>query len=107
MQVLAFQKYLGGTDACTKRLSISTKGCGQLTSNDTYFADRWFSSVKTSKEAMDTRVDYCGRAKTSQKGFGLSSLENLSKYWPGGSYIVMKSTPRVPGGRPLLAIGYK
>ena len=29
------------------------------------------------------------------------------KYWPGGSYIVMKSTSRVPGGRPLLAIGYK
>ena len=25
----------------------------------------------------------------------------------GGSYLVMKSTPRVPGGRPLLAIGYK
>ena len=29
------------------------------------------------------------------------------KYWPGGSYLVMKITPIVPGGRPLLAIGYK
>ena len=29
------------------------------------------------------------------------------KYWPGGSYLVMKITPRVSGGRPLLTIGYK
>ena len=29
------------------------------------------------------------------------------KDWPEGSYLVMKSTPIVPGGRPLLAIGYK
>ena len=26
---------------------------------------------------------------------------------PGGSYLVLKSTPRFPGERPLLAIGYK
>ena len=29
------------------------------------------------------------------------------KYWPEGSYIFMKSTPIVPGGRPLMSIGYK
>ena len=29
------------------------------------------------------------------------------KYWPGGSYLVLKSTPRFPGEIPLLAIGYK
>ena len=29
------------------------------------------------------------------------------KYWPGGSYLVMKSTPRFPGEITLLAIGYK
>ena len=29
------------------------------------------------------------------------------KYWPGGSYLVMKSTPRVTGEIPLLTIGYK
>ena len=30
-----FQKYIGGTTACMNRLSIATKGCGQLTSNYT------------------------------------------------------------------------
>ena len=29
------------------------------------------------------------------------------KDWPVGSYFVMKITPRVPGGIPLIAIGYK
>ena len=29
------QNVMGGTTACMKRLAIATKGCGQLTSNDT------------------------------------------------------------------------
>ena len=49
MKKLKFQSILGGTTKCMKRLAISTKGCGQLTSNDTYFSNRWFSSVKTAK----------------------------------------------------------
>ena len=50
---------------------------------------------------------YCGPLKTSHKGFCLTTLEKLMKYWPGGSYIVINSTRRVPGGRPILDIGYK
>ena len=45
-KVSNFQKYLEGTAACMKRLTMSTKGFGQLTSNETYFSDRWFSGVK-------------------------------------------------------------
>ena len=52
-------------------------------------------------------VDYCGPLKTIQKGFCLATLENLMKDWRGVSYLVLKSTPRSPGERPLLAIGYK
>ena len=29
------------------------------------------------------------------------------KDWPGGSYLVLKSTPKFPGEIPLLDIGYK
>ena len=29
------------------------------------------------------------------------------KYWPGGSYLLLKSTPRFPGESPILAIDYK
>ena len=35
MKTLEFQKYLGGTSTRMEILSIDTKGCGQLTSNDT------------------------------------------------------------------------
>ena len=51
-------------------------------------------------------VDYCGPVNTSHKGFCLATLEKLMKDWPGGAYIVLKSTPRFPGETPLLAIGY-
>ena len=52
-------------------------------------------------------VDYCGPVKTIHKGFSLATLENLMKDWPGGSYLVLKSTPRFLGEIPLLTIGYK
>ena len=59
------------------------------------------------EEARAAGVDYCGPAKTSHKGFCLATLEKLMIYWPGGSYLVMKSNQRVPSGRPLLANGHK
>ena len=90
-----------------KRLAIATNGRGQLIPNNTYFSDSWFSSVKTSEEMAAAGVDYCGLAKTSHKGYCLATLEKLMKDWPGGSYLVLKSTPRFPVESPLLAIGYE
>ena len=69
MKTSKFQKYMRGTTAYMKRLVITNKGCVQLTSNDTYFSDSWFSSIKTSEEVMAVGVDYCGTVKTSHKGF--------------------------------------
>ena len=90
-----------------KILDIATKGWYQLISNDTYFSYSCFSCVNNDEEEITAGVDYCGPVKTSHKGFYLDTLENLIKYWPGGSYIVIKSTPRIPGRIPLLDIGYK
>ena len=69
VKILEFQKDLGGTAAHMKRLAMDTKGCGQLTSNGTYFAYIWFSSVKMAEKAMAAGGDYCGSVKTSHKGF--------------------------------------
>ena len=107
MKTSEFRKYLGGSSACTKRLSINNKGCGQLTSSDTYFAGIWFSYIKTAEEAMAAGVNYCRPAKTIHKGFCLGTFENLMKDWSGGSYLVMKRNPRFPGGIPLLDSGYR
>ena len=106
MKTSKFQKDIGGTAACMKILDIDNKGCGQLTSNYTYFADSWFRSVKTSEDMAAAGVNYCGPAKTSHKGFCLTTFEKLTKNWTGGSYLVMKSTPIFPSELPLLAIGY-
>ena len=86
---------------------MDTKGCVQMTQNYTYFADIWLSSVKAAEEAMDAGVDYCGPAKTSHKSFYLATLETLMKDCTVGSYIVMKITPIVYGGRPIITNGYK
>ena len=106
MKTSTFKNYIGGTASCMRIIMMATKGCGKLTSNDTHFADSWFSGVKKVEEAMAEGVDYCGLEKTIHKGFCLATLEKLIKYWPGGSYIVMNNTPRVHGGRPLMDIGY-
>ena len=60
--------------------------------------------MKTVDEAMAEGVDYCGYVKTIRKGFFLATLEKLMREWPGGSHIVMKIIPRVPGDIPLMDI---
>ena len=88
-------------------LAIATKGCGQLTSNGTYLSGRCFSSVKKVEEAMAAGVEYCRTAKKIHNGFCLATLEKLIKNCLGGSYLVMKITPRFTGEIPLLSIWYK
>ena len=90
-----------------KIIIMAIKGCGQLKSRNTYFSDIWFSGVKTAEEAVSEVVDHCGTVKTIHGFFCLATLEKLIKYWPGGSYLVPKSNPRVTGDRPFLTIGYK
>ena len=45
--------------------------------------------------------------KKNTKGFCKEKIEKLTKDWPGGSYIELRSKPLVPRDRPLIAIGYK
>ena len=56
---------------------------------------------------MELGVELIGMVKTNTKGFCKDTIEKLTKNWPGGSYLVLRSKPMVPGGRPLIAIGYK
>ena len=87
------------------RLTMATKGCVQLTSNYIYFSYSCFSVVKTAADLMAEGVNYCGLVNMSHKGFCLATLEKLMKHWPGGSYLVLNSTLRVPGRRPRMDIG--
>ena len=46
-----------------------------------------------------------GIVKTNTKVFFKATIEGLTKDWPGGSYIVLRIKPMVPGERLLLDIG--
>ena len=72
MKKSTFQSEMGGTAACMKQLAIATKRCGQLASNDTYFADSWFSSVKTAEEMAASGVNYCGPVIQGEKKLQMS-----------------------------------
>ena len=55
--------------------------------------------------SWDGPSHYYGPMKTIHKGFCRDPLEKLTKDLPIGSYLVIKSTTRVPGELPLLSIG--
>ena len=56
---------------------------------------------------MELGAELNGMLKTNTKGFCKETIEKLTKNWPGGYYLVLRSKPMVPGGWPLIAIGYK
>ena len=55
---------------------------------------------------MELGADLIGMVKINNKGFCKETIEKLTKDWPGGSYLLLRSKPMVPGGRTLIAIGY-
>ena len=63
--------------------------------------------MKTAKEDIAKELYSFGPVNTTHKGFCLAKLEKLMKERPWGSYIVMKSTTRAPGDKPLMYIRYK
>ena len=56
---------------------------------------------------MKVSAELIGMVKTNTKEFCKETIEKLTKYWPGGSYLMLRSKPMIPGDRPLIAIGYK
>ena len=47
MKSFYFQQKIGVTDGFMKRIMKDTKGCGRMSSNDTFFYDSWFILLKT------------------------------------------------------------
>ena len=56
---------------------------------------------------MEVGAELIGMVKKNTKGFCKETIEKLTKYCPGGSYLVLRSKHMVPGDRPLIAIGYR
>ena len=56
---------------------------------------------------MYVGAEMIGRFKTNTKGLCKDTIENMTNYWPGGSYLMLMINPLVPGDSPLIDIGYK
>ena len=106
-----YHQELGETAACTNRMTEATKGIGQKSikggTKDFPLFDSWFASKNAEEAAMEVGAKFIGMVKTNTKGFCKENIENLTKGWPGVSYLVLRSKPVLPGYRLLIAIGYK
>ena len=69
--------------------------------------DRWFASKKAVEAVIEVGAKLIGMVKTNTKVFCKDTIENLKRYCPGGSYLVLGSKPMLPRYRPLIDIGYK
>ena len=45
--------------------------------------------------------------KINTKGLCKDTIDNITKDWSGSFYLVLRINPMVPGGRLLIAVGYK
>ena len=55
---------------------------------------------------MEVGDELIGIVKTNTKGLCKDTIENLTKDWPGGPYLVLSNNLIVPVGRPIIYIGY-
>ena len=56
---------------------------------------------------MEVGAYLVGMLNTNTKWLYKDTIENITKDWPGVSYLVLRSKPTVPRGRPLIDISYK
>ena len=64
-----FKQDIGGMAACMKKIMEDTKGFGQLSPNNTFFADIRFIGVKTSEEKSIEGLDYHGLGRQATRDF--------------------------------------
>ena len=75
--------------------------------NDCFLFESWFASKRSAEDVINVGADMIGMVKNNKKGFCKDTINNMTKYRPGGSYLIPKMKSTVPGERPLIDIGYK
>ena len=109
MKHIKYEQELGATAAYTTiMMEASTMICQKYRKGgrkDCFLFDIWLASNKAAEAAMEV-AKLIGVVKTNTKGFCKEIISNITKYWPGGSYLMLRRNPMVPGDRHLIAIGY-
>ena len=90
-------------------MAEATKGVGQRyrkgATKYCFLFESWLSSKKLLEASMEVGANLIGMVKIKTKGFCKDIIEKLTNYWPGGSYLALRSNPMLPGGRPIISLG--
>ena len=87
--------------------ACSKKVCLGMEKVHCYIFDSWFASNSSSDYEVDVDYNIFGMVKTKSKYFCKYSISNMTKDWPGESYLVLNRNPILPGDNPLVDIDYK
>ena len=97
------QKKLGDNAACTKRIMEGTEGIGQRYRKGAlkhcFLFCSWLSSNNSTEALMEVGAELIGMVKRNTKGLFKGTIDNFTKDWPGGSYLILRSNPMIPGGQ--------
>ena len=108
---IKYQQELGAAVAGTNRMMEATKGIGHNSrkgeTKDCFLFESWLSSNKAAEATMEVGSEFIVMVKTNSKLLCKETVEKLTKDLPGVYYLVLRSKHIVPGGRPLISIGYK
>ena len=74
---------------------------------DCFLFDSWFSSNKSEESVMEVGAEFIGMVNNNNKGLCKDTIGELKNDCTGGSYLLLRSKPMVPGGRPPISIVYK
>ena len=96
--------------SCKNRVVKATRELGNRyvkgAAKDWFFFYSWFYSKKSEEAVMGFGADIIGMVKANKKLSFKDTIENLTKFWPVFSHLVLKINPMVPGYRSLIYIGY-
>ena len=69
--------------------------------------DSWFDSKSSAEDGVHVGAEIIGVVKTTTNLVNEDTNDNLTKYWPGGSNLILKNKFVVPENIPLIDISYK
>ena len=97
--------------ACMERTTEEKMRLGQRNikgaTKDCFLFESCFYSKRLDKSEMHLGTDMIIMVKTNRKLLCKDTIDNTTKDWPGGSYLILKRKYTVTRDINLIAIGYK
>ena len=80
---------------------------GKGATKDCFIFDSWFASNKLPDSMMYVDTNMVGMVETNMKVFYNYTIDNLTKDWPGDSYLVLNRNYILTGDKNIICFEYK